>query len=75
MRRPLLPRLVVDDLFYFFLLLFQYSLSLFLPLRFPLRLSLFYLFPELNYATFYWPLLIGGSALGSVTQFFTTKRV
>lgn len=40
-----------------------------------LTLSLFYLFPELNYATLYWPLLIGGSALGSVTQFFTTKRV
>ena len=41
-----------------------------------LTLAIFAFFSEnLNFDTFYWPILIGIAAIGSIFQFLTTKRV
>lgn len=39
-----------------------------------LTMALLYLFPEISEEVFYWPMLIGGGAIGSLFQFATTKR-
>lgn len=40
-----------------------------------LTLSLILLFPQISESVFYWPMLVGGSVVGTVFQFLTTKRV
>ncbi|MDO4611592.1 MAG: hypothetical protein Q4B34_01905, partial [Candidatus Saccharibacteria bacterium] len=37
-------------------------------------MSLISIFPEISEQVFYWPMLIGGSVIGSVFQFLTTRR-
>lgn len=39
-----------------------------------LTMALLFLFPQISEATYYWPMLIGGSAIGSIFQFLTTKH-
>jgi len=40
-----------------------------------IALAVLALVPNLDFGTFYWPLIIGVAAVGSVFQFLTTKRV
>lgn len=40
-----------------------------------ITLALLALIPNLNFGEFYWPLIIGIAAAGSIFQFLTTKRV
>ena len=40
-----------------------------------LTLTILTLFKDINAATYYFPLLIGISAVGIITQFMTTKRI
>lgn len=40
-----------------------------------LTLAIFALFSNLSFGTLYWPILIGIAAIGSIFQYFTTKRV
>ena len=40
-----------------------------------LTLAIFALFPKLDLAVYYWPIIIGLTAIGSIFQFMTTKRV
>ena len=40
-----------------------------------ITLALISLIPNISFGTYYWPLIIGIAAIGSVFQFLTTKRV
>lgn len=40
-----------------------------------LTLALFSIFPDMNFETFYWPLLFGISLIGAVFQFSSTKHL
>ena len=40
-----------------------------------ITLALMKLIPDINFDTYYWPMILGITAIGAVFQFLTTKRV